>query len=102
MRPRTRRPQDRDKRKEQRTRSSVREERELDALQIEEYIATNVVSNHQNRQRDRQTRKLLQTVLSAADLLRAAGIEADGNDTAGKVKLAIAKLTKGQGTDSLR
>jgi len=74
--------------------SRARRQRDLDALQIEEYIATNVVSNPRNRQRNRQTRKLLQSVLSTAHLLRAAGIEADGNDRAGKVELAIAKLTK--------
>src|SRR5438874_1356455 len=67
------------KRKEERARCSVRRDRDLDALQIEEYIAT-VVTNRHNLQRNRQTRKLLQTVLSTAHLLRAAGIEADGND----------------------
>jgi hypothetical protein len=88
------RGQNLNKRKEERACSNVRRARDLDALQIEEYIATNVVTNRHNRQRNRQTRKLLQTVLSTAHLLRAAGVEADGNDTAGKVKLAIAKLTK--------
>jgi hypothetical protein len=71
-------------------------QRELDALQIEEYIATNCSGRRPGR-RDRQTRNLLQGALCTALLLRAAGIEADGNDTAGKVKIAIAKLTKAKG-----
>jgi hypothetical protein len=71
-------------------------QRALDALQIEEYIATNCSGRRPGR-RDRQTRKLLQCALCAALLLPTAGIEADGNDTAGKVKIAIAKLTKNKG-----
>jgi hypothetical protein len=63
-------------------------------LQIEEYIAINVHPNGHEAQRQRETRKLLQDVLSVAHLLRAAGIEADGNDTAGKVSLAITKLRR--------
>jgi hypothetical protein len=68
-------------------------QRALDALQIEEYIATNCSGQRPGR-RDRQSRKLIQNFLFTTLLLRAAGIEADGNDTAGKVKIAIAKLTK--------
>ena len=72
------------------------EQRALDALQIEEYIATNC-SGRRPRRRDRQSRKLIQNFLFTALLLRAAGIEADGNDTIGEVRVAIAKLTKKQG-----
>jgi len=35
---------------------------------------------------------LLENVLIASRILEAAGIEADGNDTAGKLKLAIDRL----------
>jgi len=72
------------------------EQRALDALQIEEYIATNC-SGRRPRRRDRQSRKLIQNFLFTALLLRAAGVDADGNNTAGKVKIAIAKLTKNKG-----
>jgi hypothetical protein len=68
-------------------------QRALEALQIEEYIATNICPRRRSGQRDRQSRKLVQNVLFTALLLRAAGIEADGNNTAGKVKIAIAKQT---------
>ena len=71
-------------------RSTRKTKRELDALQIEEYIATNIHSPQQFENSFEVIRSALLTSL----LLREAGIEADGNDTAGKVRLAIAKLTK--------
>jgi hypothetical protein len=39
-------------------------------------------------------RHIVQNVLFTALVLRAAGIGADGNDTASKIKVAIEKLTK--------
>jgi hypothetical protein len=71
-------------------RSRRKTKRELDALQIEEYIATNVRSPQQFE----TAFEIIRGALLTSILLREAGIEADGNDTAGKVRVAIAKLTK--------
>jgi hypothetical protein len=71
-------------------RSRRKTKRELDALQIEEYIATNIRSP----QHSEKSFEVVRTALLTSLLLREASIEADGNDTAGKLKIAIAKLTK--------
>ena len=61
----------------------------LDALQIEEYIARYVLSFRRSWLRDWQPDGLLHDTLLSAQVRRAAGIEADGDDLIRKVKVAF-------------
>jgi hypothetical protein len=61
----------------------------LDALQIEEYIAKYVLSFHRSWLRDWQAPGLIHGTLLTAQIRRAAGIEADGDDLIHKIKVAF-------------
>jgi hypothetical protein len=65
----------------------------LGALQIEEYIATYVLSFRRSWLRDWQAHDLLlRDTLLTAQVRRAAGIEAEGDDLCRKVKVAFVDL----------
>jgi len=67
-------------------------EHALDALQIEEYVTRYVFSFRRSWLRDWQAHDLLHDNLLTAQLRRAAGIEADGDDLIRKVTVAFVDL----------
>jgi hypothetical protein len=64
----------------------------LDALQIEEYIASYVLSFRRSSLRDWRGDDLMQDTLLTLQVRRATGIETDGDDLIRKVKVAFASL----------